>query len=131
MAIHQLLGYHPGMEQHSAHQGELLKGNTPTLILAVLADGALHGYGIAREIERRSGAVLSLGEGSLYPALRSLERSGFVEGRWEPQAAGPPEDCDGLPPGAGLLPLAQVPDTPTASGSRSWPTARARTRSRR
>ena len=33
---------------------ELLKGNTPTLVLAVLNDGPLHGYGIAREIERRS-----------------------------------------------------------------------------
>ena len=34
---------------------ELLKGNTPTRVLAVLKDAPLHGYGIAREIERRSG----------------------------------------------------------------------------
>ena len=70
-------------------QGELLKGNTPTLILAVLADGPLHGYAIAREIERRSDSALSLGEGSLYPALRSLETDGLVLGAWEPQASGP------------------------------------------
>jgi PadR family transcriptional regulator, regulatory protein PadR len=77
------------MEPREAQFGELLKGNTPTLILAVLADGPLHGYGIAREIERRSEALLSLGEGSLYPALRSLERAEFVESRWEPQMSGP------------------------------------------
>ena len=77
------------MESREPQFGELLKGNTPTLILAVLSDGPLHGYGIAREIERRSEDALSLGEGSLYPALRSLERAEFVEGRWEPQSSGP------------------------------------------
>lgn len=70
-------------------QGELLKGNTPTLILAVLGDGPLHGYAIAREIERRSDSALSLGEGSLYPALRGLETDGLIQGAWEPQPSGP------------------------------------------
>ena len=69
--------------------GELLKGNTPTLILAVLEGGALHGYAIAREIEKRSGDTLSLGEGSLYLVLRSLEREEFVTSQWEPQPSGP------------------------------------------
>ncbi len=70
--------------------GEMLKGNTPTLILAVLEqEGALHGYAIARQIERRSADLLKLGEGSLYPALRALEGDGWVESRWEPQPSGP------------------------------------------
>jgi PadR family transcriptional regulator PadR len=77
------------METREPQFGELMKGNTPTLILAVLFDGPLHGYGIAREIERRSEDALSLGEGSLYPALRSLEREEFLESRWEPQPSGP------------------------------------------
>ena len=68
---------------------ELLKGNTPTLVLAVLKDGPLHGYGIAREIERRSGNVLRFREGTLYPALHALERDGWIAGRWETPGGGP------------------------------------------
>lgn len=76
-------------KQRQTEHGELLKGNTPTLLMAVLRQGPLHGYAIAREIERRSNEALHLGEGSLYPALRTLERSGWVVCRWEPQASGP------------------------------------------
>ena len=61
---------------------ELLKGNTPTLVLAVLRDGPLHGYAIAREIERRSGDVLRCKEGTLYPTLQGLEREGLITGEW-------------------------------------------------
>lgn len=69
--------------------GERMKGNTPVLLLAVLQDGPLHGYAIAREIERRSKETLQLGEGSLYPTLRTLETDGLVTSRWEPQPSGP------------------------------------------
>jgi len=62
---------------------ELLKGNTPTLVLAVLKDSPLHGYGIAREIERRSGNALKFKEGTLYPALHALEREGMITGQWQ------------------------------------------------
>jgi PadR family transcriptional regulator PadR len=57
-------------------------GNLVGLVLAVLNDEPLHGYGIAREIEKRSADALSFGEGTLYPVLKTLERDGFVEGRW-------------------------------------------------
>ena len=59
---------------------ELLKGNTPTLILAVLETASRHGYGIAREIERRSDNALAFKEGTLYPALHALEREGLIVG---------------------------------------------------
>lgn len=62
---------------------ELLKGNTPALALAVLKDGPLHGYGIAREIERRSENALKFKEGTLYPALYTLEQDGLIAGEWE------------------------------------------------
>lgn len=68
---------------------ELKKGSIQTLILAVLRDRPCHGYAIAREIERRSGSVLSFGEGALYPALRALEREGLAAGSWEVQESGP------------------------------------------
>lgn len=62
---------------------ELLKGNTPTLVLAVLQDGPLHGYAIAREIEKRSDRALTFKEGTLYPALHTLEEQGLVTGEWQ------------------------------------------------
>jgi PadR family transcriptional regulator PadR len=77
------------MKTRGGDGGELLRGNTPTLILAVVTDGPRHGYAIAREIERRSSDALSLGEGSLYPALRTLEADGLVSSQWEPQESGP------------------------------------------
>ena len=62
---------------------ELLKGNTPTLVLAVLEDAPQHGYAIAREINRRSGDALRCRQGTLYPALHALERDGLIVGEWE------------------------------------------------
>jgi len=67
---------------------ELLKGNTPTLVLAVLREQKLHGYAIAREIERRSHNVLRCKEGTLYPTLHALERDGLVSGAWEKDERG-------------------------------------------
>lgn len=68
---------------------DLPKNDIPLLVLAVLADGARHGYAIAREIERRSENALTLREGSLYPALRVLEQDGYIAGDWEIPASGP------------------------------------------
>lgn len=58
-------------------------GSLSNLVLAVLAEAPLHGYAIAREIERRTDDALSFGEGTLYPALRTLERDGFIVGKWD------------------------------------------------
>lgn len=68
---------------------ELLKGNTPAMVLAALADGPLHGYQIAKEIGRRSDDALTLGQGVLYPILHRLERDGLIEGSWEAQVGRP------------------------------------------
>ena len=64
--------------------GDLPSGTTPALILSVLADGPLHGYGLAKEIERRSGGFFTGSWGSLYPALQRLEQDSLIEGVWEP-----------------------------------------------
>ncbi len=71
------------------NERELLKGNTQTLVLAVLRDAPRHGYAIAREIERRSGDALQFKEGTLYPALHALEKAKLIAGAWETPASGP------------------------------------------
>ncbi len=65
------------------------RGDIPTLILAVLSEEPTHGYAIARAVERKSGAVLRMREGSLYPALRVLEEAKHIAGAWETPERGP------------------------------------------
>ena len=61
---------------------ELLKGNTETLLLSLLANEVMYGYQIVKEIEKRSSGYFQFKEGTLYPALHRLARSGLSEGRW-------------------------------------------------
>ncbi len=68
---------------------DLMKGDMPALVLAVLAEEPSHGYAIARNIERQSRQAFQMNEGTLYPTLRTLEQDGLVKGDWEVQPSGP------------------------------------------
>jgi PadR family transcriptional regulator PadR len=59
-----------------------LHGTLDMLVLKVLDDGPLHGYAIAVRLEHRSKDVLSVEEGSLYPALYRMERRGWLGSTW-------------------------------------------------
>ena len=61
---------------------DLLQGTLQILILKALLAESTHGFGIARWIERTTDDVLSVEEGSLYPALRRLEDKGYVASDW-------------------------------------------------
>jgi PadR family transcriptional regulator len=61
---------------------DLLRGHLDRLLLAVLAEAPGHGYELGRRLAERSGGELGIPEGSLYPALHRLERSGAVESAW-------------------------------------------------
>jgi transcriptional regulator len=52
------------------------------LILAVLNRGPRHGFAIAERIHELSSEVLTVEEGSLYPALYRMERRGWIEAEW-------------------------------------------------
>jgi transcriptional regulator len=58
-------------------------GTLQLLILRTLArDGERHGFEIAESIERLSNDVLTVEEGSLYPALQRLLVNGWVTTEW-------------------------------------------------
>ena len=58
-------------------------GTLHLLILKTLAQGGeLHGFEIAEAIEQRSGDVLTVEEGSLYPALQRMLVKGWLTGEW-------------------------------------------------
>ena len=61
---------------------ELLKGVAPVVALEVLSRGAMYGYELSEAIAGRSGGVLSLGRGTLYPLLYNLEAKGLIVGEW-------------------------------------------------
>jgi PadR family transcriptional regulator, regulatory protein PadR len=61
---------------------EFLPGTLDLLILKTLSLGSMHGYGIAQRIKQISENVLTVEEGSLYPALQRLLLQSFVKAEW-------------------------------------------------
>jgi PadR family transcriptional regulator PadR len=60
-----------------------LQGTLDLLVLKTLAQsGSLHGYGIVLHIQKASESLLSVEEGSLYPALHRMEQNRWVHSEW-------------------------------------------------
>jgi transcriptional regulator len=66
----------------SETKADLLQGTLDMLILKALSLGPLHGYGIIQRIHQVSGALLTVEQGSLYPALYRIEQRGWVTSKW-------------------------------------------------
>ena len=62
---------------------EVLQGTLDLMVLKTLEGlGPLHGYGIARRIEQVSEGVLTLNQGTIYPALLRLQQKGWIKAEW-------------------------------------------------
>jgi PadR family transcriptional regulator PadR len=61
---------------------ERLKGHLDLLLLSVLAAGPAHGYAIITAVRERSEGTFDLREGTIYPALHRLERTGLLASDW-------------------------------------------------
>ncbi|HVT39631.1 MAG TPA: PadR family transcriptional regulator [Gemmatimonadaceae bacterium] len=61
---------------------DLMQGTLDMLILKALSWDDLHGYAVARWIERTADDTLRIEEGSLYPALHRLTGRGWVNAEW-------------------------------------------------
>lgn len=64
-------------------KADAVRGHLDGLLLAVLEQGPLHGYAIIAAVQRRSGGVVELRTGTIYPALNRLERTGLLSSSWE------------------------------------------------
>ena len=62
--------------------GEAIKGHLDVLLLAVVAEGPVHGYVVVERLRTRSGGRFDLPEGTVYPALHRLEADGLLESSW-------------------------------------------------
>jgi PadR family transcriptional regulator PadR len=63
-------------------RGESLKGHLDLLILAAVGPESRHGYAVIETLRAKSSGVFDLPEGTIYPALHRLERSGQLASRW-------------------------------------------------
>ena len=61
---------------------DIVQGTLQMLILKTLALEPLHGYGIGVRLEQMSRGAFRVNAGSLFPALRRLERDGWIKGEW-------------------------------------------------
>jgi PadR family transcriptional regulator len=61
---------------------DVVQGTLDVLILKVVAAGPQHGWAIAQRIRQLSDDVLTVQQGSLYPALQRLERQGWIAAEW-------------------------------------------------
>jgi PadR family transcriptional regulator PadR len=62
---------------------DVWQGTLALMVLKTLETmGPMHGYGMARRIERTSGDLLAVNYGTLYPALLKLEQEGYISSEW-------------------------------------------------
>jgi PadR family transcriptional regulator PadR len=69
--------------KRQSKKAELLQGTLDMLIMQTLQWGPEHGHGIGLAIRAKSGDLLSIEAGSLYPALHRLERQGMIASEWK------------------------------------------------
>ena len=66
-----------------------LQGALHLMVLKLLSKRPrLHGYAIMTAIRESSNGVLRVEEGSLYPALRRMEETGWLRAEWIEREAG-------------------------------------------
>ncbi len=66
-----------------SNKPDVWQGTLALMVLKTLErTGSMHGYGIARQIERTSAHLLAVNYGTLYPALLKLEQEGYIASEW-------------------------------------------------
>ena len=65
---------------------DVIQGTLDMLILKTLSLTPMHGFGIARRVERVSEGVFRVNPGSLLTALQRLERAGAIDSEWRETA---------------------------------------------
>ena len=63
-------------------QTDVLQGTLDLLIMRAITLEPLHGWAIAQRIQQISDELLTVRQGSLYPALHRLEHQGWITAEW-------------------------------------------------
>ena len=63
-------------------KSDLPQGTLDLLVLKALSLGPMHGYGVGQRIQQLAEDMLTVEEGTLYPALYRIEQRGWIESEW-------------------------------------------------
>ena len=61
---------------------DLPQGTLDLLVLKALALGPMHGFGVGQRIRQLAEDMLTVEEGTLYPALYRIEERGWIKSEW-------------------------------------------------
>jgi transcriptional regulator len=61
---------------------DLPQGTLDMLVLKALSLGPMHGFGVGQRIRQLAEDMLTVEEGTLYPALYRIEERGWIESEW-------------------------------------------------
>jgi PadR family transcriptional regulator PadR len=81
------------MNKSNTVSPQIKRGSAELAVLAVLAEGPLHGYEIAKRIREHTGGVVTFDVAALYPVLYSMETRGWVQAHWEETPSGRRRRC--------------------------------------
>jgi len=62
---------------------QIKRGSAELAVLTLLSEQPLHGYEIAKQIEKQTDGVLRFDMASLYPMLYRFERKSWVKAEWQ------------------------------------------------
>ena len=62
---------------------DAFRGSLDLLILKTLSLSTMHGWGISQRVQEMSDGQFAMNQGSLYPALQRLEKSGLITSEWD------------------------------------------------
>ena len=81
------------MRKNESVSPQIKRGSAELAVLAVLEEGPLHGYEIAKRIREQTGDVITFDVAALYPMLYSMEKRGWVQAAWEETSSGRRRRC--------------------------------------
>lgn len=67
---------------------EIMKGSIDILLLSLLSKRDMYGYEIVKTLKENSNELYNMSEGTLYPALKRLEKKELIQSYWESSATG-------------------------------------------
>ncbi|NLJ40570.1 MAG: helix-turn-helix transcriptional regulator [Clostridiales bacterium] len=70
------------------YSGEILRGNTETIILAILKEKDSYGYEIMKTIIDGSEGLFNIKDATIYTAFKRMERDGLITGYWGDKEGG-------------------------------------------
>ena len=69
-------------ESRLGPRAEVVRGTLEMLALKLLAEEPMHGWGLSLKLREISRDVFDVNQGSLYPALQSMLRRGWIRAEW-------------------------------------------------